>query len=150
MITVRNILLSGQKGPFGTAEGSGTFYFPTCWSEAAQETVYQFSVEAVGGAPTSALLTAKFQSIQKTSQGNLANSWTFMNPQYFDLAAAGNAGLLPDGDWPAVMADETLAGPVSFIRRIRGGFPHRLAFTQTFTGGTEPYFYMTIEQLIRY
>lgn len=57
---------------------------------------------------------------------------------------------VPDGDWPSPLADETLAAPVLYLRRILGGFSHRLAITPSFTGGSSPGFVMSLECETRY
>lgn len=156
MITVRNMLLNGQYGQRSAAEGAGTYYFPIMRTNAAVETVYAVTIERLVGAPSSARLQLFFQSVQSTSQGiDSSNNVTDLKPLPFTLNADDHRDLLPDGDWPTTVADQTMtttvgASSIHLIRRIKGGFQHRLGFTQSFTGGTTPAFVMTIEQQVRY
>lgn len=152
MITCRNVLLSGQTGPQENAAATSVFYTPEIRSQGAVETLYKFVVEDVVGSPSSASLTVAWQAALRTTMGNVGDTTDFTdaNPVWVTIAAASYAAILPDGDWPSPLADETLAAPVLYLRRILGGFSHRLAITPSFTGGTSPGFVMSLECETRY
>ena len=143
MIVLRNLLMSNQPFPGVSAPAAGAWvYSPIIRTEAALEVLYNVGVNGLDGAPTTARLEMKFQSVLQTN-GTIIDG----SPQYFDLT---DPAMLPDGNWPDPLANETLVAPVSVIRRIKGGIRHRLAWRMTFTGGTTPAFRLTIEQLQRY
>lgn len=103
------------------------------------------TVGGLTGAPTAATITPKFQLWHSVIGGNQeevilggtgvspANSW-------FDLSAAQNPSLLPDGDWPSALSvvAATVSAPIAVARTIRGGFPWRLQLAWALTGGTSP------------
>lgn len=152
MIGCRNILLSGQTGPIVGTVATSVFTTPEIRAGAAIETVYRFVIEGITGSPTTASLTAKFQMAQRTTGGQTggAGAVTDALPIWSDMNADTGRDLLPDGDWPTLIADQTLASPLVIVRRVKGGFSHRLAITPTFTGGTSPAFSMTLEAEVRY
>lgn len=155
MLACRNVILSGQRGPQKDAIAVAAFTTPEIRADAATETLYKFVVEAVEGAPTSALLTVAFQAAHRTTggvvgQGVGQDNFTDRKPVWQTLNSDEHRDLLPDGDWPTLLADQTLAAPVVFFRRIRGGMSHRLLITPTLTGGTTPAFVMSVENEVRY
>lgn len=165
-VSVRSVLLNGQPGPIrGTIPATGvTFYTPRIrGARSAQEVVWKICVESVLGSPTTASLAMAFQAGISTSQGNQTppsgvgdgeggNRYYFTDvaPQYQTLNDDEHGTLLKDGDFPIVLADQTLAAPKLFIKRVVGGFDQRLAITPTYSGGTSPQFIMTIEIEVRY
>lgn len=108
------------------------------------ETIWIVSIESVSGSPAAASISCKFQARLTTFGGNTGNQeenvQNSQSEQWTDITNTNNPGTLPDDDWPATLADHTLASPVIFVRRILGGFHHRLAFTTSFTGGSSPKF----------
>lgn len=60
------------------------------------------------------------------------------------------AGILPGGDFPRVLADQTLASPRLVTRKVAGGQRTRLVLTPTFTGGTAPAFSVSATATARY
>lgn len=59
------------------------------------------------------------------------------------------ASILPDGDFPGVLADQTLAAPRVITRKVAGGSRTRLVLTPTFTGGTSPAFKVSAQAVTR-
>jgi hypothetical protein len=59
-------------------------------------------------------------------------------------------GLLPGGDFPGVLADQTLAAPRLVTRKVVGGMRTRIVLTPTFTGGTTPSFKVSATATARY
>lgn len=140
MIAVRNVLLSGQRGPQKNAIPNGTYYTPEIRADAARETVYTFAVEAVEGAPASALLQVRFQVAQRSTRGVYGqafgeDNFTDKSPLWQTIDAVNHAHLLPGGDWPTRMANQSTVAPFVVTRRILGGMSHRLAITSTQAGG---------------
>lgn len=73
----------------------------------AIETSVMLTVTSVTGSPSAASLAAEFQMLQPTTEGQqMENSnggiWTPINAGF-----GGQPANLPDGDWPAVVADQT-------------------------------------------
>lgn len=119
-------------------------------------------VEAVTGAPTSGVLTAKWQVCPVEINGyNLNLEGDALARPWIDVTSA-HAGLgarvLDALDWPATIADYTYArtssggstaypaAPAAVSRRIRGGGMHslvRCVLTTTLAGGTSPAFVVT-------
>lgn len=172
MISCRSVILNGQSGPthIGDPPRTGThptgrFATPTIRARAAKETVWKILVQSIEGAPSAALLTMRFEAAIATSGGNLVPPagvgaygptgdpryyWTDLRPQWVILNADEHAALLPDGDFPTQVATSTLAAPVLLIRRVAGGFDHRLSINPTVSGGTNPHFPLSIEVEVRY
>jgi hypothetical protein len=115
--------------------------------EWASYSEYQVVVGAVAGAPTTAVITAKFQVWVPNTTHNSEEDTT---GTYFDLAPDTDPGVFPDGeDWPIRLADETTVTAVRWTRRISTSMPHRVAFTFAFTGGTTPSFPITVIHTLR-
>lgn len=155
MIAVRNVLLSGQRGPRTDQIATSTFYTPEIRADAAEETLYKFALEALEGAPTTASFTVRFQIALRTSRGVMGqglgeDNYTDKAPIWVTINADTHRDLLPDGDWPTRLANQTTTLPLLIVRRIRGGFSHRLAITPTYAGGTNPAFVMSCENELRY
>lgn len=162
VISVRNVLLNGQPGPKAGVIPTGRFNTPTIRARTATETVWKILVQSIDGAPTSAILTARFEAGIGTSFGNATPPagvgvgvggqyyWTDLHPTWQILDADQHAGLLPDGDFPTQLANQTLAAPVLYIKRVVGGFDHRLSINPFYSGGTSPAFQLSIEAEVRY
>lgn len=165
-VSMRSVLLNGQPGPIrGTLPTSGvTFYTPRIrGARSAKEVVWKILVESVAGSPTTATLGLAFQAGISTSKGNQTPPvgtgdgeggqryyFTDVAPQYATLNDDEHAALMPDGDFPVVAADQTLAAAKLYVKRVVGGFDQRLAITPTFSGGTSPQFILSIEIEVRY
>lgn len=164
--SVRSVLLNGQAGPKrdGTIPTS-RFNTPTIRARAARETVWKILIQSIEGAPTAAALTMRFEAAIGTSGGNLtppagvgmygANGtpqyyWTDLRPQWQILNADDHANLLLDGDFAPQVASNSLAAPLLLIKRVAGGFDHRLSINPFYTGGTNPFFPLSIETEVRY
>lgn len=152
MITARNLLMSGMKGPTTLAIATSTFYTPEHRADAAIETLYRLTIEGLDGAPTSALLTVAFQICQRSSNGVTGGiaAYTDAVPVWSTIDANRHGGFLPDGDWPTRIANQASTFPLMFTRRIRGGCSNRLAITPSYGGGTTPAFRITLESETRY
>lgn len=155
MIAVRNVILSGQRGPRADQIASGTFYTPEVRADAADETLYKFLVESLEGAPTSASLRVWFQVAMRTTGGVVGeglgqDNFTDKKPVWVTINAVDQEHLLPDGDWPTRMANQATSPPRMVMRRIKGGMSHRLAIQVVYSGGTTPAFVMSCENEVRY
>lgn len=128
------------NGAAGTVD-----WLPEVDARWADEIVYQVMVEQITGAPTSWSLKPYFQQLIGESQGQQEWALQFgQTPTVATLDAVDNAALLPDGDWP--MFTEGLAIPLltPVLRRIRGGFEHRLCFDWALAAGTAPTILLTV------
>lgn len=167
VITVRNMMVNGGVGP--KADGTiatSRFNFPTVRARAALETVHKFYILRLDGAPTAASITARFDmGIGTTATPEAPTSpnelfyaddpaqprwFTDGRPQFVPMNEVEHGGLLPDGDWPAPLASTGFVGPALFIRRVKGGFDHRLSVNPNYSGGTSPKFIFTYEFEVRY
>lgn len=144
MIVCRNVLLSGQTQPRGTATGTNPnpFYFPEHRAWWCDDTIYTIVVQSVVGAPTTATLTARFQIAQPTTAGQQGGS------NYVDTVYVWADAPSDSGQWPVVIADQTAVNVVKTFR-IAGGISHRLVLDTAFTGGTTPAFVLTVESKMR-
>ncbi|NDK91021.1 hypothetical protein GYA93_15725 [Gordonia desulfuricans] len=153
MIVCENILLSGQRGPRIDQIATSTFYLPPIRAEAAEDVVYEFSIETLEGAPASASLGVFFEAAIRTTGGAVGDQsdFTDANPMWRQLNAMDDGALLLDGDWPTRMANQATTfprGPI--VRRIKGGVTHRLRVTPSYSGGTSPAFVMSCTAKVRY
>lgn len=107
----------------------------------ASEVTFIVDVQALNGAPTSASLAAKVQGVMPHTTG-----YEMLNERLFDLDAAQAAALTADGqDWPAAVATEGSAFPVTIQRTYKGfGKDLRLVLTPSFSGGTSPAFVVSV------
>jgi hypothetical protein len=69
------------------------------------DTQVSITVEKVTGAPTTAQLQARFEVLQQTTGGAITGSYP--GGLWTPLDADLHPNLLPDGDWPATIADQT-------------------------------------------
>jgi hypothetical protein len=130
---------------YSTANMTSPFLSPEM-PRAIQDALVVVTVESVSGSPTTVTISPMFQywhSIIGGNQEEVIDGGSGISPtiSWFTVAAVSNPSLLPDGDWPVaqdVSAAETANTPVSFARRIDGGFPWRLNVAWAFTGGTSP------------
>lgn len=171
MISVRNLFLNGQAGPrdkpgvtLDTPIPVTPFYLPTMRTRNADETVWKILIQSLEGSPTAASLFMRFEGGLSTSGGDLTPPegigvyppngeryyWTDLRPQWTVLDGDTHRALLPDGDFPKVVASGTMTLPILYIKRIKGGFDHRLRINPSYTDGTTPAFKMTIEAETRY
>lgn len=141
MLAVRNVLMSGMRGPQLNAIPNGTYYTPEIRADAAVETIYTLVVEGIEGSPASALLNARFQIANRSTRGVYGKGFgedNFTDKKYAwqTIDAVNHEHLLPGGDWPTRIANQSTAGfPMVITRRIKGGMSNRLAITSTQAGG---------------
>lgn len=139
MISVKNVLLSGQRDSNKTATvNPATLNFPENDARWADDVIYTIVVESVVGAPTTALLVAKFQVAQTTTQGISGGDFSHVTDNTYVWAD------VPSQDWPVTVGDKDSVNRVTVLR-IAGGLRHRLVLTPTFTGGTAPAFVLSAE-----
>lgn len=156
MKTVRNLIMTGQPGFSGTdaaPPGSGTAYSPIIRADAAVDHLLMFTVESVLGGPSAASVGLTVRGVQPTTNAMGSTAYvTDNNPVFFDLTvgALASGDLLESGSFPAVLADQTLAAPVTKYLKIRGGFRFQFALVQSFTGGTLSRFKMSASLVSRY
>jgi hypothetical protein len=107
---------------------------------------YLIAVEKLNGSPSSASLTPSFQGLMPSGQGNNEGVYTpTSNLPWFDIndtTCGDMRDLQPGGAWGTIASESfTNTNPVSpkvHLRRIRGGFPHRLMLRANFSGGSSP------------
>lgn len=97
-MNVVNALLNGEplSGPIALAE------IRALWAE---EVVYQVLVEQVTGGPSAAALGCKFEQYMSVSAAQTVDTWP--GGTWTPIDADANGGLIPDGDWPTKLADQT-------------------------------------------
>lgn len=135
-----NLLLNGQSR-------SASFDFPWCRADFARHVMYLVTVESLAGTPTQATIQLGFSLFQPTTGGG--GNFEFRNPGgvWQPVTMDDHAGLLPDGDWPAVVADEASTLPLTVGRRIVGATFHKLVATISFVGGASPSFKLSARQV---
>lgn len=140
-MTVRAIPLLNA---FSTASMTAPFLTAEMPREMLDATVV-VTVESISGAPTTATISPKLQLWHSVVGGNQEEvfsgaSGTDPTNSWFDIKAANNPSMVPDGDFPTTfdVAAATIAMPLSTFRTVRGGFPWRLSLSWAFTGGTTP------------
>lgn len=98
------------------------------------------TIEAVTGSPTAMSITPSFEawhSVAGDSEFERTIGSTF-TPPWFDINAASNPSVFPDGDFAAFTNVAPPANGNSAMKTILGGFPWRLKLAWTFTGGSAP------------
>lgn len=166
-VAVRNLLLNGQAGPRvnptqhpqSTGLPPSTWYLPGGRCFDAEWVDWVILIQSLQGAPTTASIRFGFEIGLPTTHGDVQPqpapgtynfSYTDAYPAWQPISVNSHPHMLPDGPWPAVAADETLTGEVMLLRRIRGGVNHRVRVDSSYTGGTNPAFILTVEQIQRY
>jgi hypothetical protein len=103
------------------------------------------TVESISGGPATATITPHFQvwhSILGGNQEEVFSGGAGTDPtnSWFNIVAANNPSMLPDGDWASAtdVSAAVLATPVAVFKTIRGGFPWRLRLDWALTGGASP------------
>lgn len=149
MITIQNLLMTGQPGWETTAPGSGTTYSPIIDGEAAKEHQLFFTVEGLTGNPDAASLNLLFEAVQQTTGAAGGTAYvTDNNPIYQDI---GDTGLIvPAKAYASPLVDQSLVAQKSFIWTIAGGLRFRLGLLQAFTGGASPAFKLSASLVSHY
>lgn len=137
--------------------GNATIYTPEIEVEPNETLALTVLVEQLGGTPSAASLTAKFQVAPVEYIGlnmNTDSTGVNLDRPWLDVTAGdGYLGhLLQDGAWPAALADQTIPIVNTYSYRAisrRLVVPPltnivRLALTTSFTGGSSPYFQVTV------
>lgn len=113
-------------------------------------------IENITGGPSAATISPSFQvwnSICGGNQEEVINGGSGVDPtiSWFNIAAASNPSMLPDGDWPSLfdVSGATGTTPVAVFKRIDGGFPWRLSLNWALTGGTSPSMKITAIAYVR-
>jgi hypothetical protein len=140
-VTIRAIpLLSG----YSTSNMTSPYVGPEM-PRNLQSALVIVTVESISGGPATATITPKLQvwhSHVGTNQEEVILGGTGSSPldTWFDITAAGNPSLLPDGNFPTALdvSAAVLAVPISTFKTISGGFPWRLNLAWALTGGTTP------------
>ncbi|MBC7594544.1 MAG: hypothetical protein H7288_11500 [Kineosporiaceae bacterium] len=109
----------------------------------ADELTFVIDVQQTIGSPTSGLLLAKFQTRVPHKNGAIQ----FSTQRLVDLSPEDKAGMLVTGDWPATLADYSLAAPATYQRTIRnfGSGVNLNLSTSGLAGGTTPGFQVTVD-----
>jgi len=120
-----SLLLNAQAHPIAAevpVSGQAIIFPRLQAARGAKELVWKIMVEQVLGAPTAASLYIAFQAGFRTTKGNeeppigvgggpggSRYNMTDVSQQWFTLNADSNPGFLPDGDFPLVVADQTVS-----------------------------------------
>lgn len=113
----------------------------------AEELAFIIDVQQTIGNPTAGTLLAKFQNRVPHKNGSIQYS----TQRLVDLSPEDKAGMLVRGDWPGVLADFSLAAPVTYTRIVRNFGPGvNLNLTTTgLAGGTTPGFQTTVLLVVK-
>lgn len=151
-MTVRALPLLSN---YSTANLSAPWVSPELPREMADALVV-VTAEALSGGPATATVSPTFQvwhSILGGNQEEVYSGAAGVDPtnSWYDIAAASNPSMLPDGDWPAALdvSGATLTTPVGVFRTIRGGFPWRVKLNWALTGGTSPTIKLSVIAYVR-
>lgn len=108
----------------------------------ADELTFIIDVQQTIDNPTAGTLLAKFQNRVPHKNGAIQYS----TQRLVDLSPEDKAGMLVRGDWPAVLADFSMATPTTYTRTIRNFGPgvNLNLTTAGLAGGTAPGFQTTV------
>lgn len=133
---IRTLPLFSRKSVWALGDGYTSIEIPRWFSTCR----VMFTLESVSGAPSAMSITPSFQawhSIAGDSEYERIVGSSF-TPPWFDINAASNPSVFPDGDFTPITNVAPGASGVSQMKTIMGGFPWRLKLKFTMTGGTSP------------
>lgn len=124
---------------------SGDSWDLTQWTSFswADELTFIIDVQQTIGSPTAGLLLAKFQNRLPHKNGAIQYS----TQRLVDLTPEDKAAMLVSGDWPATLADYTLATTNTYFRTVRNFGPgvNLNLTTIGLAGGVTPGFQVTVD-----
>lgn len=138
LITKTSVLLNSASVKAGVSLNL-TEWISYAW---ADELTFIIDVQQTTGSPTAGQLLAKFQTRVPHKNGAIQYS----TQRLVDLAPEDKAGMLVNGDWPAVLADYAMGAPLTYQRTVRNFGPglNLNLSTSALTGGTTPGFQTTV------
>ena len=112
-----------------------------------EEITFMIDVQQTTGSPSAGTLTAKFQKRMPYVSG----PYQWINQRLSDYTAAEKAAYIVEGDWPATLADYTLAAPITHSRTVRNfGMGVNLVLTgAALAGGTSPGFQVVVTAIVK-
>lgn len=142
LVSSRCILLNSAHLVNGT-------YNLTEWTDFAwaDEITFQIDIQQTVGSPSAGTISAKFQNRVIHKTGTIQ----YNNQRLVDYSAAEKSARIVEGDFPATLADYSLAAPASFQRTVRNFGPGcNLVLTVAgISGGTSPYFQVTVTMIAK-